>query len=61
MEIVEGDKQLEVNSTGGWIAPNPHTIEFSDRKRQEVFKPFQFMDDAKLVSVLYHHLYLSPQ
>ena len=33
-----------------WVRPNEKTIEFSEKKRREMFKPFQHMDQIKLVS-----------
>ena len=31
-----------------WVPPNPHTIEFSDKKHSDMFKPFQYYDQVKL-------------
>ena len=31
-----------------WVAPNPRTIEFSEKKHNEMFKQFQHYDQVKL-------------
>lgn len=33
-----------------WVEPNATTIQFSDKKRQDMHKQFQFMEPDKLVS-----------
>ena len=33
-----------------WVAPNSTTVQFSDKKRETMFKPFEFMEEEKLVS-----------